>query len=173
MRVLDSQAPAAEHHQPGHRKQHAREPGGLRLCRRVEAWGQDVGEDRRRRDTGQREERNGQQQQPKHRVRESPCRLWIVAPEHTAVNRHERRGQRSLAQQIPHGIRNFERRVVGVRGGSRSEVVREYGVAQQPDNSADEDPRANDERGASAPDVTHDSARVPCTSACACGRDAS
>jgi hypothetical protein len=155
MRILDAEAPPAEHHDSGHWEQHTGQLRGELPRRLVETRCQRGGKPWCGGHTDEGEGTDGNEEQTEHGVGQCASSRLITGAEQPAVDRDEGRRQGPFAQQIAHRIRYAERGVVGVGRGARSEEIGKRRIAQETDDAADEDAGPDDERCASARALAH------------------
>ena len=68
--------------------------------------------------------------------------MAVTAGPHLGENRNEGQGKRALGEQPAHEVGNLERKKEGVRCRARTEITREYHVANEAENAR------SDRRGA-------------------------
>jgi hypothetical protein len=151
MAVEDSQAPGRQHQESRTGKENPYQADGDLALLSRETRRNDRDERRGHQYPQQYQHRSGKGQQTEYRPRDPASFPRLVPRQQPGVHRDKRGGKHPFTEEILEEVRDPERRIECIRGIRGPEVMGEYPVANQAENTAQQDPGGNNRRGPSRP----------------------
>ena len=145
MTIQNSQTPRRKHEDTRTGKQYPDERDRQRTPFIFKTSRDDRHDVRGREHTDEHDDRGHKRKDAEDRIRDTRRFLFIILGQQLCVDRNERRGQRSLAEDVLQEVWNAKRGAERVAFTGTAEVVRKDSLPDQTDDAADENSGADKE----------------------------